>query len=182
LPGAPGTLATIIENAATATGDGVELELAAALTDSFLITASAAWLDTEYGDWTTINTNSPTPTIPVNVAGNTLMLAPKFTSFIAPQYTRQLGDFANLVLRGEWRYQSKVWFSQFSMDINSQDAYNIFNAQVSLVDRDGHWNVTAYGTNIGDERVLNFSQSNASGDALVWAAPEEFGIKVGYRF
>src|SRR3546814_921577 len=139
---------TVLENAATATIYGAEVEIQARPVERVQLDANAAWLHARFdsyesrdlarpfGDGTTLINGNPG----FNLAGNTLSQSPNFTFFAGAQYTlpTTAGDFP---LRGEVSYRSRSYLTAFNVDEVSQPSFAKFNAFLN-------WNASA-GKKIG---------------------------------
>jgi iron complex outermembrane receptor protein len=54
------------------------------------------------------------------------------------------------VLRGDGKYQSKIYFDQFNSDAADQGGYTLFNARIELISHDERWTLALWGKNLSD--------------------------------
>ena len=99
-------------NAASAENMGVEVEIAARLTEGLSANFSATWLDATYTDFVTGDYRNNFEQ--VNLKGNYLQNAPKYTLYGALNYTRPVTDDGSFIGRIEASYQDKVYFTEFN--------------------------------------------------------------------
>ena len=134
----------ILSNAASSDIKGVELELAATPIHGFTIRASGAYLDARYKKF--IYRASPL----IDLSGNRLVNAPKWSGSISMDYRVPLSATMNLSMGGDLRYQSKVYFNPFNDEVISQDGYATLNLRAGLEWPDNGINLEAYITNVTD--------------------------------
>lgn len=174
-------VATLITNAAEARVRGLEAEIDLLLAKGLRLDLTAALLSAEYEDYVTSNPDAADQTALVNLAGNRLPRAPKEAASAGIEYT--LPDFPHgeLMLRGELKYQSHIFFSPYNTPIVEQPGYALFNARVGYVSPSGRWEVSLFGRNLGDKL---YRQSQTHDRALFgtldsWGPPRTYGIQFG---
>ena len=173
-----------VENAATATVQGVEVEITAVPTDRLLVDLSLALLDAEYDDFTS---GDPARAAlgELDLSGNKLTQAPEYTANLGVTYTvpSTVGDFD---LRGEARLVDGSHLTPFGLDHTYQDSYELYNAFVTWTGIEETWSATAYVRNIGDEEVVSaeFVGTGLVGFPLVGSLlpPRTYGVSVTYSF
>ncbi len=171
----------IVINAAAATVKGVEAELWAKITNGLDIDASVAILDATFDTFDSIDPNNPGNN--PNRAGQRMPQAPKASAHIGVQYSWDVFDAGNITLRGEWRYQSGVFFNSFADPVVHQEAYSLFNARVTFNSKDDGWYIAAYGRNLGDKLYASnkIRQDPLVGNLINWGAPRTYGLEVGIK-
>src|SRR3546814_88739 len=109
-------------NADRTTGDGVELDIDAYVTDRLLVTVGGSFNDTEIHDrnLTTQICGAPCtvtdPTVVVDgvtlakLDGNRLPQAPRWVANTTARYGIPMGDGAEVFIYTDWAYRSKVNF------------------------------------------------------------------------
>jgi iron complex outermembrane receptor protein len=109
--------------------------------------------------------------------------APEWTLSSGLQYSFLVG-LGEITLRGDWAYKSKVYHDVFNDPRLAQDAFDLFNAYVSLVSDERRWELAVFGTNLSDERY-RISGNSSAGFGLAestFSPPREWGATVRYRF
>lgn len=188
VPGpAPGSFVAAFLNAATATMNGIDVELRAQPVVGLDINASYGYVDATYGDFFNSNEyldpNPVAPAAPVNLNGNTLRLAPEHTFNLGIQYAWAIGGGLQIVPRAEFSYRSKFYATEFNNEQTAQDGYSLVNARMTLVSDDRNWRVSVFGANLTDERyfaLINESQAGAASG--VYGAPRTVGVEFGVDF
>jgi iron complex outermembrane receptor protein len=134
----------ILSNAASSDIKGIEIELAATPVRGFSVRASGSYLDARYKNF--IYRVSPL----IDLSGNRLVNAPKWSSSFSADYRTQLTERMNLSLGGDVRYQSKVYFNPFNDEVVTQDGYAILNLRAGIEWPEKGLDVEAYLTNATD--------------------------------
>lgn len=173
----------VLTNAASAHVKGVEVEVVARLVRGLEISANGSWLDARFTNFLT-----PDPARlelgVLNLAGNRLPQAPKYTANIAAQYMLPT-SVGKVTLRGEASYTDRVYFSFFNRPEVSQDAYVKGNVILSLSTPKG---ITAslFVRNIADKRTISTAQVSTGifGFPIMGAydPPRTFGGSIGINF
>jgi len=104
----------------------------------------------------------------------------------AAQYSLDLPNAGQLILRGDYSHQSRIFFSSFEVRELSQQEYGWLKARVTYVAPDSHWQLAAFIDNITDEKVI----SNATYIADIvdstitgnMAPPRTYGAQFKYHF
>ena len=197
-------LAAILTNAADSTLFGGELEVRALLAEGLLVDLGVAYLNTEFDEFCTLDTRDPTlprdvencpdPEAPGdpdaalnNLAGNDLPRSPEWTVNAAVQYERPVGQWGTLMMRGEWQFTDRQFFTQFNRPNVSQDAFSLFNARLEFESANGRWTIAGWGRNLANKDYLsNVLESGVVNTAVVpqvfFGAPRTYGITVGFRY
>ena len=179
VPGAPST----ITNAASAHIKGLELESQAAVTKSITLNAGLSLLSAKYDRYSSVDSERPTLGL-INLSGYTLPRAPKATVTVGAAYAQPtpLGLFSGRV---DYSYSSKIYFVPFDTPLQTQPAYSLVNAFVSL-DPLVAKNVTisAYVRNLfnKDYNQLLLSNRGFYGTVAFPGAPRTYGVKLAYKF
>jgi iron complex outermembrane receptor protein len=203
LSGGPAGFSTIFENAAKTTADGVELELFAAPTDQFRVSAAVSYLDSKYEDFLTKDPLDPrnvaggtpagdpaTDFVPpsgvpdVQLAGNPTRNSPEWAGNLHAEYDFALPADAKLTLGGDISYKDDVYFTEFARLLEGQDAYTLFDAQIRYVSGDGRWSAELWGKNLSDEEIASstFQLATARIIGVTYMPPRTYGLTVGYQF
>ena len=184
---------TVLENAATATIYGAEVEIQARPVERVQLDANAAWLHARFdsyesrdlarpfGDGTTLINGNPG----FNLAGNTLSQSPNFTFFAGAQYTlpTTAGDFT---LRGEVSYRSRSYLTAFNVDEVSQPSFAKFNAFLNWTSSDGNVSGSLFVRNITNKATVSsaYVSSGLFGFPIngYLEEPRTYGARIRYEF
>lgn len=198
----------LLENAATATIYGLEVELQAQVTPRFELNANGSWLHARFnryvsadparpfGDSSTFvdasgnylpgaTAATPGATPAFNLSGNSLSQSPNFTAFVGAQYgiPSRLGQFT---LRGEVAWRDRVYFTPFNLPYVSQAPNTRLNAFINWIADDEHWTGSLFVKNLTNKTVI----SNAIVSSAIVGfpingyleEPRTYGITLGYKF
>ena len=171
------------QNAASATADGIELELTFAATDNTTLFANLGWLDTEY-----TSTRSPAVTLATEFSA-----APDNTYNLGVEHTANLGGGGMLTTRFDSIYTGAYWRS--SVPSLRRNAYGVsnsyesgdywrYNAQMAYTPPDARYQLTVYGTNLTNEYELNsgFLHNIWQFDFATVDRPREVGVGIRMNF
>lgn len=183
-----GTPSLVITNAASAKLQGLEVEFSARPLPGLSIDAGALINDAEFGRFISpLQIAPPGSTATINLAGNRLPVAPKFSGNVAVQYEFPVGDSGTLTLRGEHVWSSAFYFDVFNVPFTRQGAYGISNARASYRFESG-WNkgveLAAFVRNLENSDILNRADYSSlfSGARLEYQRPRTFGVELNYAF
>ncbi len=133
------------QNAGDAQIQGAELEAQFAVTDKFLLTGSASYLD---GEYTRVEPDVQLTT------DSELQRAPKYKFAVGGRYTQTLSNGARLVPSLDYSYTDEQRSSTSDVDSLIMPSYGLVNARISYDSPSGKWSVAAYGTNLANEHYL----------------------------
>ena len=136
--------APIIANAGGSKAQGLELEYAFAVTDQFIFSGSAAWIDAE------LEGNFGGEDVTGNRPGN----VPEWTAVLAATYQFPLSSGAVLSLRGDYQGRSDVFVGSNENIDTVRNSIGIFGARISWASPDGLWDLSLWGKNLGDEAKI----------------------------
>jgi iron complex outermembrane recepter protein len=173
-----------VDNAAEATIQGLEVELNLQASDHFSVDATMSYLDTAYDEFQAIDNIQDN--LVVDVSGNKLQAAPERAVSIGLQYGFVVNGWGEARLRGEYAYQSEVYFSPIGDDLRKSDGNYLVNVNLAFTPGDGNWNIALFGKNLTDERT---AYTAGIGGKLTGyqkseslRAPRTYGVKVEYDF
>jgi len=167
----------LTQNAGVADIIGMEVELTAALHERLLLNAGFGYIDAEYDAL-----NLPTTNVAQAVNLDTrLPNTPETTVNISVEYTHPL-SWGSLAVRGDYRYTDDLYNDAQNSPFLYQDGYSMVNASLSLTV--GSWEVSVFGVNLTDKRVITSGDSNfgLGFHEANYNRPREFGGLVRYRF
>ncbi|MFT5767591.1 MAG: iron complex outermembrane receptor protein [Halioglobus sp.] len=177
----------IVKNAASAEIYGAEFELVYAPIDSLQIDASLGLLETEYEDFILPSNlfldGDGNPSL-VDVSGNQLINAPKWSGHVGAQYTFDLKGFGALTARVQGYLTDDIYLRALNLDpYDKQDSYSTWDAKLIWNSVNGNWHAEAFVNNIGDKDVIGNQEVTDSG--IYFAnikEPKIWGAMVGYKF
>lgn len=170
----------IVQNAASATINGIEAEFSASPTGQLDLTATIAWLDATYDSFAYVD-NLGTQQ---DFSGNRLNRAPEWQTSLMAQYLIDLGDLGIIMPRVEWQYTSEIFHDPFNVQPSGSESFHIVNLRAQYRPADGHWGLTAFVDNVGDERYFahTFNPILPQDFPALISEPRIYGIKVFYEF
>jgi len=152
--------------------------------DGFQLDATPAWLHTEYKDFETANPSFPGESLAEqDRSGNRLIQAPEMTLNLGAQYSWNMAH-GRMTLRGEMKYQDRIYFTAFNEKPVSRQPNTKFNAFLNY--EGNSWDVSLYVLNLTNKTTI----ANALAAGIIFGAPvlgtleppRTYGIKVGYHF
>jgi iron complex outermembrane recepter protein len=177
---------TVLDNAAEAEVQGVELELQAAPTDNLTIFAGLGYLDTEYSKFPNAQLSTPRPppaggnvivTGPAD--GNELVRAPGFSGSLALDY-RIPTSSGTWGINGSYVYTGSFFWEPDNR--REQEGYGLLNAQLGWESPSEMVHIYLFGRNLADEEYSQFVSDGGLGDSAAWAAPRTYGVGVDFSF
>lgn len=184
---APGIVA--IRNAANARVTGAEFEMVGRPVDMLTLTANYAFLDAEYESFPTSSVpNQLVPFLTGNprfnpatrtfdASGNRLNAAPRHSLSTSAQLNFDVGA-GRAFVRGEYYYQSKVFYDPSNAAIFAQRSYDLINASVGWSSPDRDWSVQLIGKNLADKQYLVTIAANGLVPAGLAGAPRTVALQV----
>lgn len=173
------------KNAARATINGVELETVEYITPSLRFELSGGYLDAKFSKFSTEDSARPSLG-ELDLAGNTLPLAPKVTLSAAGYYDLPIGVPGKLTAGVEYNWKSRVYFSEFNIPIASQDAVGKLNLTLNYQSEDRKWSVGAYARNVTNAVVKSdviVTSAVVNSLALGYLDPgREVGLSFHYKY
>jgi iron complex outermembrane receptor protein len=163
----------IIDNAATATINGVEFDMEAKPFPGLTLNAGVGYNDASFDKY---DSNS----------GNQLAFSPKWTSSFGAQYRFNLGGAGSLTARGEYSYRSS-YFSEVSNDPDRQiKGYGLVNARLTWASPDDRFQVQVWGENLSDKLYINDRGAPLGGllgsQSVVYGKPRTWGVRLIGKF
>lgn len=129
----------------------------------------------------------PTNTgVPVDLKGNSLPNAPRFTATVGAQYALDLGGDWQAVARGDLYHQSSFYTDIYNNEDNRLKGWDTVNLSVSFNLRDTDLQIQLYVKNAFDKTVVTGigvdSESIGISRSVVLLDPRLFGVVVSKRF
>lgn len=178
----------LIVNASSATLKGIEAEMMARPIDGLLITGNIGVLDSEFGNFPDISALDAVTEI--NREGQTFNQVPEFTSYLAVQYSFEIGSGPAwldgwLTPRVDWYYQTSVHNVQPEDPSGHVPPYHLVNARLSFDFLDDRAQVALWARNLVDAEYFNTSGGTTGTfgySTQYYAPPRSFGGEISYRF
>jgi iron complex outermembrane receptor protein len=163
----------VVRNAATATIEGVELEMTAYPARRLEITASAALLDARYDRFID-------PVSLADYSGDRLNRAPKVQLSVGAQHTQALAGGSELVLRGDYAYASRIYHQPGELLAFSRDPSHLFNARAELRGPDRRWALALFGRNLANHRYIGHAFVLLGEPRSTITPPRTFGLELRF--
>ena len=203
LPGTDGAVTlTIVQNAASVSMDGLELESVWVPTDGLTLTANLGILDANYDSYLVVDGSGNT----LDKSGYDLRRAPEMTLALGALYEHSLGngDFVVTSLNYRWKDDycvagnNKGIESHYGSNPACNESFGILDASLSY--ESDNWRISLFGKNLTDEDyILHFldvastvSATSATNSSPVWAPglwsfgtvnrPRHFGVELEFKF
>ncbi|WP_235209505.1 TonB-dependent receptor [Sphingobium sp. Ant17] len=137
-------------NAGRSRINGLEAEITAAITPQIRLSAGMGLLDAKYNTLTLTG---------VDLAGNRLIEAPRFTMNLAADYTVPLSSAVELTLHGDMVHKSKQFFTAyndkvFPFSLGVTPAFQEYNARAGLAFEEDRYNLGLWGKNLSNNTTL----------------------------
>jgi len=174
-----------VENAASASISGLELDVEAIPVRGLRLRGSATWLDAQFGHFTSID-----PIYPElgdqDLTGNRLPQAPRWQFGVSGEYSLPISSSLEIKARADYKWQSEIYFDLFNNPLNTQGTYGLLNASLSIGTLDERWSLTAFVRNAFDERYVSQSLTSASDTVPARVGqlgpPSQYGVTLNHRF
>ena len=171
-------------NAAEATMYGGEVELLAALADSFTLNASLSLLETEYDDFPSGPTSTPNgfggnTVAGSQLAGNEIPRSPGFTFTVGGVHVLEtdIGKFTSSINVA----YNDGFFWEFD-NRTRQESYTVANGQITWANPSDDYYLRFFMNNITDTEYSGFGLSGDLGDFISAAPPRTYGVRLGVNF
>ncbi len=159
--------AFIVENAASATSQGVEADFQWLITDNFTLGGALAWLDAEYDSFPgavctapqqtafAASTGRPAGQCSQDLSGKDLQFSPETAGNVNMEYSMPLGNYY-LTLQGDVNFTSSYHTALDLDPLAKQDGFAKLNARVELASDDDRWSVALVGKNLTDKKTTTW--------------------------
>jgi len=186
---------TTVQNAASAEIKGLEVELAAMLTDRLSINVGSAWVDSEYESFPDAEVyvpavpGQPCPSGVIPVGGNcaTSMDVSGNQMARSPEFTATLGATLDIPVRvGTLIASTHIYYnSGYPWDASNrieEDSYRLVNASLAWRSSDDRWGIRLSGENITDTDYAVYGGSVDTMDYFSAGSPRTYSITIDTRF
>ncbi len=185
------TSANNVRNIGEATLQGLEFEALAQLSESFSMNFSFGYIDTEIDEFLLPDTSAGAPIgATIDVADQRdIQNTPDWTGHLKFAYDQDWGSVGNVhaSVGVSYRGETQIFEAPSPLDTGG---YSLWDASVTWVSADEHWNMGLHGKNLGDKEYrvsgYNFVAGSVFGaDGITTAfygAPRTVTLTAGYRF
>jgi iron complex outermembrane receptor protein len=132
---------TVVVNAASAEIYGLEIDLAARITDAFTLTGNLGLLDASYKEL-------EDPISGTDLSDLDLRRAPPVTATLSPSYTVNLGP-GEFWVQADFRYIGEQELTFLNSPQSHVDAHEVIDASLNY--RMGNWTASLWGLNLTDD-------------------------------
>ena len=159
---------------------GLELELDLAAATNLFFDGQLAYLNTEIEQLQAADPNNP---VDVEQDGNDLPKSPEFSVSLGSEYHLPLDNLGNLVLRMEYSYRDRIYYTLFNDPLAAAGSHNIVNGRLSLNSRNDNWSAAVYVRNLFDEEYeVGGFRGGAFGNIAQFGRPRTYGVNLKYNF
>jgi iron complex outermembrane receptor protein len=180
------------ENAASATADGLEVGISAAVTPALSLEAGVALIDSEYTDYIAgvlvPLTAPPYGSAPLagglDARGRSLLRSPDEAAYVAIRYEIALARGARMPISIDYSYKGDYYFD-FSpvpeTEWLKQDAYDVLNARIAYASAGGGWEIGFWCTNLTDSTYYEDAVVQSVSSRVSYADPRSYGLDFKLR-
>ncbi len=180
------------ENAASATVQGLEVDVSAALRSNLSLETGIALLDSEYTDYIagvlvplTIPPYGSGPLAGgLDVRGRSLLRSPDRAAHVGVRYERRLVHGGRIPVSVNYSYKDDYYFdfsAAASTEWLRQAAYGVLNARVAYVSVSDDWEIGLWGTNLTDASYYEDAVLQSASSRVSYADPRTWGIDFKLR-
>ena len=189
----------VTSNAARATIKGLEAEWSWRFTPVDRFSGNVSALSAEFDDFLTCDSallDCSVPANAINLKGNSLPHAPKFSTTVVYEHDFVLASGHKLTPRVQAHYQGKSNLSQFdrigagapaaalaSPDARQQEAYTTVDLSLRYEEPRGRWFLEGFVVNASDEHIkTDVAWRAGTTFTSFYAPPRTYGMRASYRF
>jgi iron complex outermembrane receptor protein len=173
-----------LQNAGDVEIMGLEASLDWAATPRLNLSAGISLLDSEI-----VSTDVVLPPLDgspdTTIKGNEIPNAPQVSFNGRIAYQMPLGANFALGLQTDFNYVDEHFLEPNNREYLAEDGYFLINGRVTLMPKDGPWQVSLWGKNLGDEEYRSAAQDLAFAlgfSEIVNGMPLTWGVEFEYRF
>jgi iron complex outermembrane recepter protein len=153
---------TVVQNAASATINGLEAEFKAVVTDGFTVSANLGYLDAKFDEWNDVGFNlalaNPTSGfVPIDKSDFKLRRSPKWSFGLTGNYVHEFDSGHKLSLNAGYNYRSSYYIIANTVTFGPENpglvrGYGLLDLSISY-DTD-RFRVSVFGKNVTDENYF----------------------------
>lgn len=170
-----GVTNNIIDNAGRTRTNGVDMAFTAMPVSGLRLEANMTYQQARFAEYLSGG---------VSFAGKHQLRSPDFTGSFGAEYTFNLADNGGLTLRGEYNYQSAVFFDAANTKLTGvyQPAFGLTNVRLTYAPLNAKWNVAVWGKNLADtEYFRNIAVAGVTGLGVP-GDPRTWGVSLQLNF
>ena len=145
----------VVTNAATAKVQGVEFDAMLITPWHLLFSLNGTVTDAKYDSFPTGPCPAETSETVCDLSGASLQYAPRKSATFTVAYEDQLFDWP---VRLQWAltavYSDLTYYTVDLDPVDTREEHTSYRGRIGLLDMDGKWHVTLFGTNLSDTEVL----------------------------
>jgi len=159
---------------AEATSQGIEVDVAALLTENWILGITYGYLDAEYDTYLLADNDW---------SGNRLPRSSEHSGSINTTYTAILSGGSAIDFSAVYSAKSDFYFDPANHPGQLEKGFGLLDASVTWRSAGDRWNVSLWGRNLTDEEFRTHSiLSNAAGTVDLWSLPRTYGLTVSWNF
>jgi len=176
------------ENAPAARSYGAELgtttQLFPSLVDDLVLLFGAAYTKATYTDFPNAS-GFPEPgyvfSQNVDVTGNDIVRSPELSGNASLSKSWYFGS-SSIEFTGDYYYNAGFYLEATNVSRTHQKAYDVIGARLSYFYEPWKLRLTAFGKNLTDTLYSQGGQPNDFGDAINYAPPLTYGLRINWEF
>ncbi len=177
-------VASTLANAAKATIDGAEAELALRPVEHLRIDLAGAYTNARFDSFLTQDSARPSLGV-LSLAGNRLPQAPKWSGSAGIYYDLPIAT-GTITPGARFDWKSRMYFSEFNTSISSQKAVGQLDLSLNYLSSDKRWTGSVFARNVTNEQIINNVLIVSAGLGSLadanYRPARQLGVSVGYRF
>jgi iron complex outermembrane receptor protein len=169
-------LLPVIDNAAKADIDGVELSLVRNAKQGLSYNTGLGYLHARYDD---VDAST------VITGNEDLVRTPEWNAHLQLAYSWPIADAGQLELASIASYKSKIYHDPTNLEALSEDGMTLVNASLGWTSQQADWQIELFVTNLTDQIYLlsgSTEKATFGGTEGYYARPREWGLRVSANF
>jgi len=179
-----GVPTAVLDNAASAEVEGVEIEIQSRPVRQLHIEVGASFMDAKYKSFIEQEGDAAAGSPQIDYSGNRLVGAPATHLNSTVEYEFLLPNGFRLVPRAQVDYSSTIYFDSSNNPLLAQSGYMLINGALRLENPGQHYFISAWIKNAANKAYATdaLDLSNFGLDVAVHGAPRTYGVTINYRF
>ncbi len=183
-----GGVLTIIDNAGSATSEGVEIDGRIAVTDWLILGGNIAWLNAEYNSYPNgpCNRSGSTPAGTVagtcDFKGQALPFAADSSGSVFIDVDKPLTDRIRLLANLTVSFSDDYFVEGRNEPTLQQDAWTKLSGRIGIASVDDRWSITVIGQNLTEEKMWLGAQPLFGYDMVYPTMPRTYTVQAMVRF
>jgi len=171
-------------NAGSSKITGIEMELVAMLSDEFTFNLGLGVIDSEYRTLNLKSVDESGNEVTLDLSGNELSEAPKYTLNFGADYFLSLGDIGDLTFNASATHVASQFYTANNSTLASGDSYWDVGMRIAYIDPEGRFEVSLFGKNLtdNDESAGIVLDATSQTRFTTVPYPRRFGIQVSTSF